>query len=247
MTEQRFQGKTAVVTGAGNGIGFATAQRLQREGARVLSVDSNAAYLANVAEPKLELDLAADHAPATVAVLAQELFGTVDFLVNNAGVAGPQPLSGSDDELIDHVMGVNIRAVMRLTRDVLPLVARPGGAIVNVCSVFGEVGFPKTAAYAASKGALAQLTRQMAADLSDEGIRVNGVAPGVINTPIVAERIASDAWYRRAMIETTPIRRLGTPEDVAAGILFLCSPDADFITGHILNIDGGWLAARVSP
>ncbi|RUY21164.1 SDR family oxidoreductase, partial [Mesorhizobium sp. M7A.F.Ca.US.001.04.2.1] len=73
------------------------------------------------------------------------------------------------------------------------------------------------------------------------------VAPGVINTPIVAERIASDAWYRRAMIETTPIRRVGTVEDVAGGILFLCGPDAQFITGHILNIDGGWLAARVAP
>jgi meso-butanediol dehydrogenase / (S,S)-butanediol dehydrogenase / diacetyl reductase len=245
--EQRFQGKSAVVTGAGNGIGLATARRLQAEGAEVLSVDWNADYLAEVAEPKLEIDLAQDEAPARVVAAARQAFGTIDILVNNAGVAGSKALADSDDALIDHVMGINIRAVMRLTRDLLPFIAKPGGSIVNVCSVFGEVGFPGTATYAASKGALSQLTRQLAADLSIEGIRVNGVAPGVINTPIVAQRIAADAWYRRAMIETTPIRRVGTAEDVAGGILFLCSADAEFITGHILNIDGGWLAARVSP
>ncbi|MET2831583.1 SDR family NAD(P)-dependent oxidoreductase [Mesorhizobium shangrilense] len=244
--ERRFQGKTAIVTGAGNGIGLATARRLQAEGAEVLSVDWNTDYLANVADPTLTIDLADDDAPARVVEAARTHFKTVDMLVNNAGVAGPKALAESDDELIDHVMGINIRAVMRLTRDMLPHITRPDGCIVNVCSVFGEVGFPNTAAYAASKGALSQLTRQLASDLSADGIRVNGVAPGVINTPIVAERIASDAWYRRAMIETTPIRRVGTPEDVAGGILFLCSNDAQFITGHILNIDGGWLAARVA-
>lgn len=245
--ERRFEGKTAVVTGAGNGIGLATAKRLQAEGAEVLFVDWNADYLADVAAPKLTIDLAADDAPAKVVAAAKAHFGTVDILVNNAGVAGPKALADSDDDLIDHVLGINIRAVMRLTRDMLPHISRPDGSIVNVCSVFGEVGFPNTAPYAASKGALSQLTRQLAADLSTDGIRVNGVAPGVINTPIVAERIAADAWYRRAMIETTPIRRVGTAEDVAGGILFLCSDDARFITGHILNIDGGWLAARVSP
>jgi NAD(P)-dependent dehydrogenase (short-subunit alcohol dehydrogenase family) len=245
--ERRFQGKKAIVTGAGNGIGLATARRLQAEGAEVLSVDWNADYLANIASPKLEIDLAGDDAPARVVAAAKDLFGKIDILVNNAGVAGPKALADSDDALIDHVLGINIRAVMRLTRDVLPYLTRPNGCIVNVCSVFGEAGFPNTAPYAASKGALSQLTRQLASDLSADGIRVNGVAPGVISTPIVAERIASDAWYRRAMIETTPIRRVGTAEDVAGGILFLCSEDASFITGHILNIDGGWLAARVSP
>ncbi|MBN9216609.1 MAG: SDR family oxidoreductase [Mesorhizobium sp.] len=245
--EKRFQGKTAVVTGAGNGIGLATARRLQAEGARVLSVDWNAAYLADCAAPKLTIDLAEDDAPARIVAAAKAEFGTIDILVNNAGVAGPKALADSSDELIDHVMGVNVRAAMRLTRDMLAHLAKPGGCIVNVCSVFGEIGFPNTAPYAASKGALSQLTRQLAADLSADGIRVNAVAPGVINTPIVAERIASDAWYRRAMIETTPIRRVGTAEDVAGGILFLCGPDAQFITGHILNIDGGWLAARVAP
>lgn len=244
--EQRFQGKSAVVSGAGNGIGLATASRLWAEGAQVLSVDRNADYLAEVMEPKLEVDLARDEGPARVVGAARQAFGTIDILVNNAGVAGPKALADSDDALIDHVMGINIRAVMRLTRDMLPVMTKPGGAIVNVCSVFGEVGFPSTAAYAASKGALSQLTRQLASDLSAKGIRVNGVAPGVINTPIVAQRIATDAWYRRAMIETTPIQRVGTAEDVAGGILFLCSADAEFITGHILNIDGGWLAARVS-
>lgn len=234
------------MTGAGNGIGLATAKRLQAEGAQVLSIDWNADYLANVAAPKLTIDLADDDAPARIVAAAKAHFKTIDMLVNNAGVAGPKALAESDDNLIDHVMGINIRAVMRLTRDMLPHITRPDGCIVNVCSVFGEVGFPNTAVYAASKGALSQLTRQLASDLSADGIRVNGVAPGVINTPIVAERIASDAWYRRAMIETTPIRRVGTPEDVAGGILFLCSNDAQFITGHILNIDGGWLAARVA-
>lgn len=245
--EQRFTGRAAVVTGAGNGIGLATARRLQAEGAEVLSVDCNASYLKDAAEPKLVIDLSTNEGPARVVEIAGKVLGKVDILVNNAGVAGPKTLSDSDDALIDQVLGTNIRAVMRLTRDMLPIMARPGGSIVNVCSVFGEVGFPATASYAASKGALSQLTRQLAADLSADGIRVNGVAPGVIDTPIVAQRIATDEWYRRAMIETTPIRRVGTAKDVAGGILFLCSHDAEFIAGHVLNIDGGWLAARVHP
>ena len=241
----KVAGAKVLVTGANRGLGNALVQGLRDAGAAKIHAGARNVQTITPApgvEP-VALDITK---PEQVAAAAARC-GDVDILINNAGVAGPKSLADSSDELIDHVMGINVRAAMRLTRDMLPHLARPGGSIVNVCSVFGEVGFPNTAPYAASKGALSQLTRQLAADLSADGIRVNAVAPGVINTPIVAERIASDDWYRRAMIETTPIRRLGTAEDVAGGILFLCGPDAQFITGHILNIDGGWLAARVAP
>src|SRR5262249_35921173 len=146
--------------------------------------------------------------------------------------------------MIDRMLGTNLRAVMRMTRAVLKEIARPGGRIVNVGSVYGEVGFPRCAAYAASKGGVSQLTRQLAADLSPAGIRVNAVAPGVIETGMTAKRIATDEWYQRAMIGTTPAGRIGRPEDVAGVIAFLCSDDAAFVSGQVIAVDGGWLGAR---
>lgn len=242
----RFQGQVAIVTGAASGIGLATARRLAAEGAQVLSVDRDAERLADAPGRKLVADLADDAAPATIARAAVEHFGRLDMLVNNAGIGGSMPLELSDDALIDRMLGINLRAVMRMTREALHLIARPGGRIVNVASIYGEVGFPGAAAYAAAKGGVAQLTRQLAADLSPVGIRVNAVSPGCIETAMTANRIANDSWYQRAQIATTPSGRVGRPEDVAGAIAFLLSGDADFIAGHVLAVDGGWLAARVS-
>lgn len=241
----RFDGEVAIVTGAASGIGLATARRLAAEGARVLAVDRDAQGLAQAPGVPLAIDLGEDAAPAAVARAAMEAFGRLDMLVNNAGIGGSKTLELSDDALIDRMLGINLRAVMRMTREALHVIARPGGRIVNVASIYGEVGFPGSAAYAASKGGVAQLTRQLAADLSPVGIRVNGVSPGCIQTAMTAKRIATDAWYQRTQIATTPAGRVGRPEDVAAAIAFLLSLDADFIAGHVLPVDGGWLGARI--
>jgi 3-oxoacyl-[acyl-carrier protein] reductase len=121
---------------------------------------------------------------------------------------------------------------------------KTGGAIVNVASIFGMIGFPGTAAYAAAKAGVAGLTRQMAADYGPGGIRVNAIAPGLIETGMTQKRIAESEWFRGQMTDMTPLGRNGQPDDIAAAAAFLLSDDAAFISGQVLVVDGGWLTTR---
>jgi 3-oxoacyl-[acyl-carrier protein] reductase len=174
-------------------------------------------------------DVAADEAPAAIMRIVRERFGRLDILVNNAGIGGSRPIGEADDEAIDRMLRVNLRSVLRLTREALALLPRPGGRIINTGSVFGLSGFPGSAVYGAAKAAVMHLTRQMAADYAPHGILVNAVAPGCIETGMTRRRIHEDDWYRRAMIETTPIGRVGQPEEVASVIAFLASEEASFV------------------
>ncbi|MCC7274722.1 MAG: SDR family oxidoreductase [Alphaproteobacteria bacterium] len=249
----RFAGKAAIVTGAASGIGQATARRLAAEGARVVAVDVDGTKLSAAAAAMggevaaHAADVAADAAPAAIVAFCRERFGRLDILVNNAGIGGSRPIGDSDDAAIDRMLAVNLRSVLRLTREALAVLPRPGGRIVNTGSVFGLSGFPGSAVYGATKAGVMQLTRQMAADYARHGILVNAVAPGCIETGMTGRRIREDAWYRRAMIETTPIGRVGAPEEIASVIAFLCSDDASFMTGAIVPVDGGWSAVHYTP
>lgn len=249
---KNLSGKVAIVTGAARGIGEAAALRLVGDGARVLAVDRLADALSGLPRKAadaemvrtLEQDIAADEAPGRIVDACLDAFGRLDILVNNAGVGGSAPVGETEDEALDRFIGTNLRSVFRLTREALAHLPQPGGRIVNISSVFGLVGFPGSSAYGMTKAAIAQMTRQMASDYGPKGVLVNAVAPGIIRTPLTESRITGDEWYKRAMIDTTPVPRLGQPEDIAGVVAFLCSEDASFICGEVIAVDGGWTATR---
>jgi 3-oxoacyl-[acyl-carrier protein] reductase len=191
----------------------------------------------------VQADVAASDAPTAVIGGAVARFGTLDLLMNNAGVGGSKRADLTDDDAFDAHLAVNLRAVFRFSRAAVA-VMKTGGAIVNVASIFGMIGFPGTAAYAAAKAGVAGLTRQMAADYGPNGIRVNAIAPGLIETGMTQKRIADSEWFRGQMTDMTPLGRNGQPEDIAAAAAFLLSDDAAFISGQVLVVDGGWLTTR---
>jgi meso-butanediol dehydrogenase/(S,S)-butanediol dehydrogenase/diacetyl reductase len=242
----RFAGKVAIVTGAARGIGEGIAERFAADGAQVLLVDllpdveATAARLGQAALIKSVTDRDAGEVIVDAALHA---FGRIDILVNNAGIGGSKRLVESDDALIDRFLDTNLASVLRITRAVVPHLPKPGGRIINISSIFGLTGYPGTTAYAVAKAGVAQFTRQLAGELAPEGILVNAIAPGLIATPMTSGH-RENALYQRLMVEGTPVERLGEPKDIAGPVAFLASDDAAFVTGVVLPVDGGFLAAR---
>jgi NAD(P)-dependent dehydrogenase (short-subunit alcohol dehydrogenase family) len=245
LAGQPLAGQHAVVTGASRGIGAAAARALDRAGAGVLLTARNAADLAEVAgdlqhDPVLvTADLRNPQAPAEIAAQALKELGSVEILVNNAATAARLPTVDTDAALIDELLAVNVRAPLLLIAALIPsMTERGGGSIVNVSSVSGLVGTPRRTAYAASKGALDAATRSLAIELGPSGIRVNSVAPGVVDTALWAKNKAIPG-----VVETiegqTPLRRWAAPEDIADVIVFLASDAARFVTGETISADGG--------
>jgi len=258
----RFAGRTALVVGGSLGIGLAAAERLAAEGARVVlgghdeasvaaAVETVAAAAADGADAVAGVagDVRDDgHAEALVAA-ARERFGGLDVFVYSAGVQRYGTLDGTDRATWEEVFDVNVGGIHRVGRLALPaLRERGGGAVVLVSSVQATASQRGVAAYAASKGAISTLTRAMALDHAEEGIRVNAVAPGSVDTPML--RWAADLFKGEATVEETvaqwgsthPLGRVATTAEVAAAIAWLASDDAAFVTGAELRVDGGLLA-----
>jgi NAD(P)-dependent dehydrogenase (short-subunit alcohol dehydrogenase family) len=246
----RMRGKTAIVTGAGSGLGRATAVRLAAEGARVACVDRAGDHAEATARAiggnggeafALEADVTDDRACARMIEATLARFGGLTTLVNSAGVTGA-PGDAAPAEDWRRVVDVN------LTGSWLPscaareaLAAGGHGTITNLASIYGVVGGSTSPAYAASKGGVANLTRQLAIQWAP-AIRVNCVCPGHVDTPLTAFIMTDPAWRAR-MLPRYPLGRFGRPEDVAAAILYLASDEAAFVTGVALPVDGGYTAA----
>ncbi|MBJ6135249.1 SDR family oxidoreductase [Ochrobactrum sp. Q0168] len=241
--------KVALITGSGQGIGRATAERFLNGGYQVVATDitnEGLAELSILAPDRVKTlcqNITDTHAPQEAIDLAMSSFGQLDVLVNNAGIGRPKPVGDTSDEEIDRFLDVNIRAQIRFSRAALS-VLKSGGAMVNICSIFGFRGSAGGGVYSVTKAAMVGLTRQMAADYGPQGIRINGVAPGLIKTPMTKDRIENNKEFRRLMVESTPFPRVGTPEDIANAVHFLSSEEAAFISGQVLVVDGGWLAAN---
>ncbi|MFV8266224.1 SDR family NAD(P)-dependent oxidoreductase [Mycolicibacterium peregrinum] len=240
--------QVAIVTGASSGIGFGCAITLAEAGMAVLGTgrdEERLAELERVAPDRiatLAVDLTADDAPQRIIEAALSRWGRIDFLINNAGVGSPKPLHETDDETLDHFLGIMLRAPFRLVRDVIPHL-EPGSAIINITSTFAVVGGLRGGAYSAAKGGLTALTTHIACQYGAQGIRCNAVAPGVTVTPMVEQRL-NDPGFRKMQTEMTPHTRLGRVEDIASTVAFLCSHGGSFINGQTIVVDGGWSSTK---
>jgi NAD(P)-dependent dehydrogenase (short-subunit alcohol dehydrogenase family) len=240
-----LDGRKALVTGASRGIGAAIARALDRAGAQVVLAARNRSPLESVAgelrhEPVVVVtDLADPEAPAQLASQAVDAVGGIDVLVNNAGIAFRVPIGELSIEMIDQQYAVNVRAPLLLTAGLVPGMRERGrGSIINLTSVSGLVGTPRRAGYAASKGAIDAATRSLAIELGPSGIRVNAVAPGVVDTDLWAKNKAIPGVVEQ--IEAlTPLRRWAVPDDIADVVVFLASDAARFVTGETIGADGG--------
>ena len=251
----KLQGLVAVVTGAGSGIGRASAVEFAREGARVVAADLNAASAAETADQILSAGGQAESLAVDVTQFAQveqmvktavDKFGRLDVLYNNAGLPQPfTPFEDSTDALYNRIFDVNVKGVFYGCRAAIPqMKAQGGGVILNTASTAGIRPRPGLAVYAASKGAVITLTKALAVELAPYRIRVVSICPVATDTPMLpsfigVEQGADEAEGRRRFIGTIPWGRLNRPEDIAHAAVFLASADAEMVTGTAFEVDGG--------
>ncbi|MBU6373931.1 MAG: glucose 1-dehydrogenase [Alphaproteobacteria bacterium] len=253
MVDSQLTGRTALVTGAASGIGAATVRAFAEAGASVLACDVQVEL-----GERLVADLRAkgasvnffkcdvrDEGDIAAAIhWAVEEFGALHVAFNNAGVEGAQaPTDQCTNDNWDQVIEINLRGVWLCMKYEIPAMrASGGGAIINCSSIAGLVGFANIPAYVASKHGVIGLTKAAALECAKHNIRVNAVCPGVIQTPMIDRFVHGDAAARAALMEAEPIGRFGAPMDIANAVMWLASPAADFVLGHALAVDGGWVA-----
>ena len=244
----RLADKVAIITGATQGIGLACAQRLVSEGARVMMVDikpegadaaasigANARFFAADVSQKADVDA------MLAATLAE--WGQVDILINNAGVTHAADFLDLAEEDFDRVMRINLKSMFLCGQAVArEMVKRQSGCIINMSSVNSELAIPNQVPYVVSKGGVNQLTKVMALNLAQYGIRVNGIGPGTILTELAKKAVMASPEARRTILSRTPMGRCGEPEEVASIAAFLASDDASYMTGQTMYVDGGRLA-----
>jgi 3-oxoacyl-[acyl-carrier protein] reductase len=246
-TELCLPGQSAIVTGAGGGIGIATCAALAQAGADIVINDygneegckATASAVEAAGRKALVCDANVADMSAVEGMVAQTLdeFGKIDILINNAGITRDALLLRMDEEQWDAVLAVNLRGAFCCTKGVVrPMMKQRGGCIIYISSVVGVMGNAGQANYAASKAGLIGLMKSVAKELAARNIRANAIAPGFVDTAMT--RALTDE-QRENLLSAIPLGRIAEPEDVAQAALFLCSPAARYITGHVLNVDGG--------
>lgn len=249
--------RIAIVTGAGQGIGKACALRLAREGAKVVAADVNDAAGKSVVEDIrgrggvgdfVDCDVSEKLDVHNLIAKALEVHGRIDVLVNNAGIVDDVPFLALSEEEFDRILGVNLKGAFLAGQAAARQMVKQGprkdgggaGAIVNMSSVNAVFALPDHVAYSISKGGLAQLTKAMAIALAPEGVRVNAVGPGTIETPLLAG-VVKDEAFRKKVLSRTPMGRIGQPDEIAAIVAWLASDEASYVTGTTVYADGGRL------
>jgi 2-keto-3-deoxy-L-fuconate dehydrogenase len=244
----RLDGKVALVTGGASGIGAATCRELARAGAEVIVADLNldgAQKFAKTLERARALPIDVTSSASIAQAAAQ--ISKLDILVNNAGIGLVGTIEATAEEDFDRLMHVNAYSVFLVTKALIPRLLETRGSIVNIGSIAGQVGVKQRFAYCASKGAVLAMTRQIAVDYPQQ-LRCNCIAPGTVQTPFVEGFLEKYHQHekdkvREELRQRQPVGRLGTPEDIAALVRYLCSREADFMQGAVVSIDGGWTAA----
>ena len=247
----RLKGKVAIITGAGSGIGEATALTFAKEGARVIVVDVVDSLGNDTAEQIRAAggDAIYVHADVTSSDEIQSMvnttisnFGKLDVLFNNAGIAMRLAVDDLPEEDWDRCIDINLKGAYLGSKYAIPaMLSNGGGSIINTASIYGIVGGPNRAAYVASKGGIVNLTRGMALDYADSNIRVNCICPGYTDTPIIQNIVQTPDKYQ-ALVDQHPMGRLAKASDIAYGALYLASDESAFVTGIALPIDGGYTA-----
>jgi meso-butanediol dehydrogenase / (S,S)-butanediol dehydrogenase / diacetyl reductase len=251
----KLENQVALITGAASGIGLATAKRFAREGGAIAGLDIAAPDTAGWQEVRdcspssafFSVDVLDESSvKAAVTAMLERFGGRVDVLVNCAGVSTFGAAHELPVEEWDRVLGINLRGSFLVTKYVVPaMLVRRRGSIIHIASIEGLEGVSQQLAYGVSKGGVVQMTRNMAVDYARDGIRVNCVCPGAIETPLTAPlHLEAFKSVRDKMTDAHLMGRFGQPEEVAAAILFLASDEASFVTGHALVVDGGYTAGR---
>ncbi|MFY9966678.1 MAG: SDR family NAD(P)-dependent oxidoreductase [Nitrososphaeraceae archaeon] len=239
----RLATKVAIVTGAASGIGLGIAQLFIKEDAKVVFSDINTSGAADTAGKNaifIECDISNAESVENLVAKTVQAFGTIDILINNAGILHQKPISETSDEEWNAVINTNLKGPFLLTREVLPIFEKHGkGKIVNIASIAGIIGYENLSAYCASKGGIIAMTRSLALEFAPKKINVNCICPGAIKTGMT-KAIEENEMMLKQILLSIPAGLMGDPIDIANAALYLASDESDYVTGASIVVDGGW-------